>query len=57
MKADFKFEIDQKVKTVLGDSGLIDMCAIDNTKCICYYVKMKGGQGQWLKEDQIKVSK
>ncbi len=54
MDAKFKFDIDEKVKTVFDEDAIIDMAGIDNTKQETYYVKLKGGQGQWLKVDQLK---
>lgn len=56
MTVDFKFDIDQKVKTVLGQNGIITNASLDNTKCIQYYVLLENGNGTWLKEDQIEAA-
>ena len=45
----FKFKIDQKVKTVFGDNGLVDMAAVDNSGDECYYVKLAAGKDSWFK--------
>lgn len=51
MDVNFKFELDEKVKTVFGDNGIVVMCAIDdggNT----YYVKVRHNS-QWFKEAEL----
>jgi len=53
MKAEFAFSINQVVKTILGDKGIVDMAAINNSGEECYYVKLKGGQGEWFNRDQL----
>lgn len=55
MKVEFKFEIDQKVKTIFDEYGIVDMAAIDNTNKESYYVKVKGGKGDWFKVDQLRA--
>lgn len=56
MNIDFKFEIGQRVVTVLGDQGIVDYCCV--TKCAdapynSYFVKVKGGASDWYDEDQL----
>lgn len=48
----FKFEPKQKVKTIMDDEAIVDMAAYDG-HVISYYVKLKGGKGQWFDEDQL----
>lgn len=49
---EFKFGCGQKVKTVLGDVGIIQTIA-KNASDIQYFVSMKEGRGSWYLEDQI----
>jgi hypothetical protein len=51
---EFKFSEKQKVKTVLGDDGVIDMAALQNG-AVQYYVLMKEGNGAWFDEDQLEA--
>ena len=53
MEVKFKFETDEKVKTCFDEVGVIDMCALDNTKHECYYVKLPSGKDSWFKVDQL----
>lgn len=55
MTVTFKFEIDQKVKTVLGNTGMIFSAILDNTSQIQYYVVFKDGNSQYFKEDHLKA--
>ncbi len=51
---DFKFANKMRVRTVVGDEGIISMMGFDNgTKR--YYVQLKGGAGQWFDEDQLEA--
>ena len=52
MEAVFKFDIDQKVKTLFGQIGIIELCAVDNSRVIQYSVKTKDSS-MWYKEDQL----
>jgi hypothetical protein len=52
MKVEFKFDINQKVKTVFGDIGFVQMCCIDDEKHIKYWVQ-RNQDSQWMKEKQI----
>ena len=53
---EFKFSPNQRVRTSLGDEGLIDTCAIMSGPQHRYYVILKGGTGAWLDEDQLTVA-
>ncbi len=48
---DFKFDIDQKVKTPFGDEGIITMLGYDDGGKQ-YYVKTAQND-QWFKENQL----
>jgi len=48
---EFKFDIDQKVKTPFGDEGLVTMLGHDDGGN-CYHVKT-AKDGQWYKEKQL----
>lgn len=52
MKVEFKYEIDQKVKTFFGDVGIIELAAIDDKNLIKYYVQ-RSNDSQWFKESQL----
>lgn len=52
MEAKFKFNIDDEVLTCFSERGIIDMCAVDSTKDIVYYVKTKLNS-TWYKESQL----
>jgi hypothetical protein len=53
LDVNFEFAPDAKVKTVLGEIGIVDMCAIDNNGNEIYYVKTLTG-GNWFKKGQLK---
>jgi len=55
MKVDFKFELDQKVKTPLGDTGIVNMVAVDtgNVK-VCYI--QTATNSQWYKETLLEAA-
>lgn len=53
MQINFKFEINQKVITIFGDIGIIDMFGFNEAGNL-YYVKRKTSES-WLKEDQIEA--
>ena len=50
-KVEFKFDLDEKVKTAFGEVGFISMCALDDGGNV-YYVKTSN-HDKWLKETQI----
>ena len=52
MNVEFKFEIDQKVKTIFGDMGVINMAGIDDAKENKYFVQWSS-DSQWMKESQL----
>ena len=52
MEHKFKFDIDEKVKTRLEETGIIKMVAIDNVCHECYFVKTKS-EVLWYKVDQL----
>lgn len=52
---EFKFPPKQRVRTVLGDEGVIDSCAFTGKMIPSYYVLVKGGNGSWFDEDQLEA--
>ncbi len=52
MTVDFKYKIDQKVKTCFDDIGIIEMAALDGNNEKTYFVK-RADQSQWFKESQL----
>lgn len=52
MKVEFKFDIDQQVKTIFDDVGVVEMAAIDDSEQKKYYVQRSEGS-QWMKESQL----
>ncbi len=55
MTVEFKFESGQKVKSIIGDIGIITTASTDKNKRIFYHVLMNGGSGAWFDEDQIEA--
>jgi hypothetical protein len=51
-KVEFEHCIQDKVRTMLGDKGIVRMCALDDAG-IKYYVNLKGGLGAWYPEDEV----
>jgi hypothetical protein len=51
---EFKFSLGQKVSTVVGDEGVIDMMGFSGYKNR-YWILMKEGKGAWFDEDQLTV--
>ena len=51
--ANFRFNVDQKVTDCFDQTGIIEMCAIDDGTENKYFVKNKDG-GQWYKESELK---
>jgi len=49
---EFKFDDNQRVKTALGDEGIISMLGIQNG-IKKYFVDLKGGTSNWYNEDQL----
>jgi hypothetical protein len=49
---EFAFSIDQKVKTVFGDVGIVKMVALDDTACKKVYV-MRSNDSSWFKEEEL----
>ena len=54
MVIDFKFDIDEKVKTALGSVGIVSTCALDESKQNIYYVKRADG-ADWYPERQLEA--
>jgi len=52
----FKFELDQWVTSVLGDKGIIEMCAVARGGNQ-YLVTLVGGKDTWFYEDRLMQSK
>lgn len=49
---DYKFELDQRVVTPFGDSGIVTSLGFDdggNT----YYVKTRAAESNWFKEKEL----
>ncbi len=55
MEVTFKFELNQKVKTIFGDIGIITTLVFDEGEIIKYWVQ-RSSDSQWMKEDQLEVS-
>jgi hypothetical protein len=55
MTVEFAFEIDQKVKTPIGDLGIVTNLCINNTKQKQVFIQTSNG-GDWWREDQIKAA-
>ena len=55
MEVTFKFELNQKVKTIFGDIGIIVTLAFDEGEIIKYWVQ-RSSDSQWMKEDQLEVA-
>jgi len=54
MEVTFKFELDQKVKTIFGDVGIIVTLAFDEGELIKYWVQ-RSTDSQWMKENQLEA--
>ncbi len=52
MEIVFKFELDEKVTTVLGDEGIVEMCAYARAGNQ-YLITLAGGKDVWLYEDRL----
>ena len=53
MKIEFKFEIDEKVITPLGQPGIIVTATVDNSRVNQYWINT-ASDSQCYREDQIK---
>ena len=51
----FTFEPKDRVRTALGDDGIVSLCAIDSSPDRQYYVIHKGGAGAWYPEEQLSL--
>ena len=49
----FEFDIDEIVTTALGQKGIVDTCALDDSHEKKYYVKTEKG-GEWYAERLLK---
>jgi hypothetical protein len=49
---EFSFSIDQKVKTVFGDVGIVKSLSLDDTACKKVYV-MRSNDSAWFKEEEL----
>jgi hypothetical protein len=52
MRAEFIFEIDQRVKTPFGDVGIVNMAALNDDKKQCYFIK-RDVESKWFKETEL----
>ena len=50
---DFKFSPNDKVKTAIGDIGMVTSCSITSGAVKQYWVLMNNGRGAWFDEDQL----
>lgn len=50
---DFKFSPNDKVKTAIGDIGLVTSCSISSGAVKQYWVLMNNGRGAWFDENQL----
>lgn len=50
----YLYSVDARVKTALGDEGIIYSCAFGRDG-ISYYVNLAGGDGGWFYEDQLEA--
>lgn len=53
-KVEFKFDVDNMVKTILGDKGLVTMCAINEGPEHQYFVVRSNGSN-WHKESELTI--
>lgn len=51
-KVEFAFSIDQKVKTVFGDIGIVKSLSLDDTACKKVWV-MRSDNSTWFKEEEL----
>jgi len=51
-KVEFAFSIDQKVKTVFGDVGIVKSLSLDDTVCKKVWV-MRSDNSTWFKEEEL----
>lgn len=51
-KVEFAFSIDQKVKTVFGDVGIVKSLSLDDTACKKVWV-MRSDNSTWFKEEEL----
>ena len=49
----FKYDINDKVVTLLGDKGIVEWLCVNDSNTIQYYVKTSNNN-DWFREDQIK---
>ena len=52
MEVTFAFKLDQEVTSVLGDKGIIEMCAVARGGNQ-YLVTLVGGKDTWFYEDRL----
>lgn len=58
MKIESQFDIGDKVKTHLGDEGVVDAFWVNNDMSLKIGVDLPGGKSTWCKESQLtKVDK
>jgi hypothetical protein len=51
----FEFDIDDLVRTKLGDKGIVCMAALDDSRKTLYCVKLLGGVSNWFKEEELSI--
>ena len=55
MTVDFKFSIDDKVKTPIGDHGIVTNLMLDNTNEKEVFIQTSNS-GNWWREDQVEAA-
>lgn len=50
----FRFDIDQRVKTMFGDIGIVKSLAIDDARCQKVYVQ-RNSDSEWFKESELEL--
>ena len=55
MEVTFKFELNQKVKTIFGDVGIVTTAVFDEGEIKKYWIQ-RSAESQWMKEDQLEAT-
>lgn len=55
MNVEFKFGLNQKVKTIFGDVGIVVTLAFDEGEIKKYWIQ-RCNDSQWMKEDQLEAA-
>ena len=49
----FEFDIDDRVKTIFDETGIVDMACVNNSGNNVYLIKLKDKENTWFKETQL----